>query len=225
MIRWSAITTGAVLVVGAAFVAGSSVPPAPPPPGVGLGKPELVKATIIGQKTGYFNMAAVMRGYKRANVATEKLIERRNRMTGNLMGLRGMYIELQRSLQNEAGKPGTNAKRQEEMARDLVTVTRRIEDMDREINKLLNNKATDIITELYDEVRATVVVMAREHGLSAMLAYPDAVTLEEANNPLIKELKLKPPAAMPFYLDPSVDYTEELLERLNAKFAAGDGGK
>jgi hypothetical protein len=60
--------------------------------------------------------------------------------------------------------------------------------------------------------------MAKEHGLVAVLTYPDAVTPEEAQDPMIKELKLKPPAAQPFYLDPSVDYTDELIKRLNEKF-------
>jgi hypothetical protein len=53
--------------------------------------------------------------------------------------------------------------------------------------------------------------MSHERGLSAVLAYPDAVNEMERNDPKIKELKLKPPAAQPFYLDPSVDYTGEIL--------------
>ena len=57
----------------------------------------------------------------------------------------------------------------------------------------------------------------------ALLAFPDAVTREEAENPLIKELKLKPPALSPFYLDPSVEFSDEILRRLNDKFAAENG--
>jgi hypothetical protein len=66
--------------------------------------------------------------------------------------------------------------------------------------------------------------MAKEQGLVAVLAYPDAITPDQLANPQVKEMKLKPPAAYPFYLDPSVDYTDELIKRLNAKYAA-DGGK
>jgi hypothetical protein len=113
----------------------------------------------------------------------------------------------------------------EEMANGMLLLNRRIEDGDHEVNKLLNNQATAIISELYDELRAVVVELAREHGLVAVLAYPDAPTPEEMENPAVKDMKLKPPAAQPFYLDPSVDYTDELLLRLNAKFAAETGEK
>jgi hypothetical protein len=104
-------------------------------------------------------------------------------------------------------------------------ISRRIEDAARAGDKLLNEHASEVIGGIHDEIRMATAEMARAHGLAAVLAYPDAVTPEEANNPMIKELRLKPPAAMPFYLDPSVDYTQELIERLNAKFAAENDGK
>lgn len=101
-------------------------------------------------------------------------------------------------------------------------VSRRIEDMDREINKIMNERASAIIVELYDEIYATTAAVARDHGATAVLAYPDAVTPEERESAFIKELKLKPPAAQPFYLDPSVEYSDEIIRRLNEKLAGED---
>ncbi len=104
-------------------------------------------------------------------------------------------------------------------------ISRQIEDGTRAGEKLLATRAAEVIGAVHDEIREATAEMAREHGLAAVIAFPDAVTPEEANNPMVKELKLKPPAAQPFYLDPSVDYTQELIERLNAKFAVDNDGK
>src|SRR5262245_50895156 len=217
MVRWGVLTAGAAVVVGAALVTGASVPP--PRQLADPQKPAEIK-TVVGQKTGYFNMARVMREYRRAKTAVDRLNARRDRMGANLVGLRGMYTDLQ-----AAAQQATNEEQKYRLSRDMVMLARRVEDLDRELSKLLNNQAAMVIVELYDEMHAEVAEIAREHGLVVVLAYPDAVTPEEAQSPGVKELKLKPPAAHPFYLDPSVDYTDELLQRLNAKFAAENDGK
>jgi Skp family chaperone for outer membrane proteins len=218
MIRWSVLVAGVVAASAAAFVAGAAVPDkgARPPAEVkaDAGKP----AVVVGQKTGYFNMAKVMRDYKRAKTAVERLNARRDRLAANLFGLRNMYTELQGQ-----GQRAADPKRKDEIADDMIRLARQVEDADRVLNKMLNDKATFIIVELYDEIYATVEAVAREQGLVAVLAYPDAVTREEKESPQIKELKLKPPAAHPFYLDPSGDYSDEIIRRLNDRFQAENG--
>ncbi len=211
MVRWSVLTAMVVLVVGAALVAGASVPPK-----VGPG-PDAVKAMPnLAQKIGFFNMAKLMREYRRARTSADRLTAKRMRMVKNMMGLRAMHGDLRMLL--ETVKHDTDQLFR--LNHELIVLTRQIEDSDREINKMLQNQASLIISEIYDEVYATSTETAREHGLSALLAYPDAVTPEERDNPMLKEMKLKPPAAQPFYLDPAIDYTDELIERLNNKFTA-----
>jgi Skp family chaperone for outer membrane proteins len=214
MIRWRALAAGAAVIVGAALVTGTSIPPKPP---VVIAKGDEVKATILGQKFGYFNMPAVLRDYRKVKDAAAKLTERKNRMSANLMGLKAMQADLQAATLSEKTKPNTNAGKLEQLSRDLVVVTRQLEDTERDIMQLLNNQASQVIVGLYDEIRAAAVDLSRDHGLHGLFAYPDAVTPEETESPMVKELKLKPSAVMPFYLDPNLDYTEELLERLNGR--------
>jgi Skp family chaperone for outer membrane proteins len=215
MIRWSVLIAGAVTVAGAALVTGAAVPArtAKPPEEVrvDVAKPPVV----IGQKTGYFNMARVMKEYKKAKTAVVRLNARKDRMTANLIGLRNMHADLQ-----AVARSATNGPAKERAAEDLIRLARQIEDADRALNKILNDRASIIIVELYDDLHAVATGVARDNGLVALLAYPDATTADEAESPFIKELKLKPPAAQPFYLDPSVDYTTEILRRLNEKFDA-----
>lgn len=216
MIRWSVLIASTITAMSAAFIVGAAVPtkPANPPADV---KAEVKPQVVVGQKTGYFNMAKVMREYKKAKTAVARLNARKNRMSVNLIGLRSMHAELQNT-----AKQTTDANRKAELEDSLILLTREIEDLDRAINKILNEKATIIISELYDEMHATAATLARENGLVAILAYPDAVTPEERESPFVKELKLKPPACQPFYLDSSAEYSDELIRRLNDKFNEND---
>jgi Skp family chaperone for outer membrane proteins len=218
MIRWSVLAAGAVAVMAAAFVAGAAVPTKTTRPPTEVKADAEKPPVVVGQRTGYFNMAKVMRESKKAKTAVARLNARKDRMTANLLGMRNMHIELQ-----NIAKTTTDPKRKDEIAGDLIMLARRIEDTDREIAKLLNERATIIIVELYDEIRAITTAVSRENGLTALLAYPDAVTQEEAESPMVKELKLKPPALHPFYLDPSVDYSAEIVRRMNEKFDADSG--
>jgi Skp family chaperone for outer membrane proteins len=215
MMRWSVLIAGTVAVMAGAFVTGAAVPAksAKPPEDVKVdAKPPVV---VVGQKTGYFNMAKVMRDYKKAKTAVQRLNVRKDRMAANLVGLRNMHLDLQ-----AIAKKTTDNDQKEEIADEMRMVARRMEDLDREINKSLNERATIIISELYDEMHGVAVAVSRDNGLTALLAYPDAVTQEEQDNPFIKELKLKPPALQPFYLESSADYSNEMIRRLNDKFDA-----
>jgi Skp family chaperone for outer membrane proteins len=210
MVRWKTVAAAVVIVIVAAFVSAAATPPKSSD---SPDKRESLKAiAVTSQKIGFFNMAKVGRECKHAQTLVQRLNARKESMNQNLNGMREMYKELQNA-------PTTNeSTTQERLAREKLMLSRRIEDMDREINKLVNNQASTIVAELYDEIYASTVEIARERGLTVVFSYPDAATPEERDSPYVKELKLKPPAAQPFFLDPSADYTEELIERLNAKF-------
>jgi Skp family chaperone for outer membrane proteins len=215
MVRWNLLAAGAVVVIGAAFVTGASLPPQSFD---GLSKQDPIKTIQIkGQKIGFFNMIKVMKEYKQAQITVQQLTVHRERMFKNLYGMREMYKELQSASRD------SNPNRQEQVAHEMLLLHRQIEDSDRASNKLLGNQAATMIAELYDAIHAMTVEIAQERGISVVFAYPDAPSPEEQESPLVKELKLKPSAAQPFYIDPSVDFTDELIERLNTKYAAENG--
>ncbi len=215
MVRWSVLVAGVLAVMGLAFVAGAAVPEKTPKPPAEPVKADTGKL-VIGQKTGYFNMAKVMRANKRAKASLERLNAKKDRLSANIMGLRAMYEQLQAAMT----KPNTPPARKTELEGELRTVARQIEDLDRVIAKILNDRASHMIAELHDEMYATASAVARDNNLTALLAYPDAVTREERDDPHIKEMRLKPPALQPFYLDASVEFSDEIIRRLNDKFDA-----
>src|SRR5262249_20514507 len=78
-----------------------------------------------------------------------------------------------------------------------------------------NDEASTIISGLYDDIKKVVDATADMNGYHLIFAYPDAVTEEEKKNPFLKELKLKPPAAQPFYVARHVDLTGIVIDTLN----------
>ena len=211
MVRWSVLAGCATVVAGAAFVTGATVPTGP-----AGAKPEHTKSVVvIGQKNGYFNMAKVLREYKKAKARAEQLHTQRAKLSEELNEMRSAYLRLQSEAQKSA-----DAKEKQQLAQNALVLSRRIEDTTREVDKKMAERAASVCAELHDELRGIVADVAHENSLVAVHAYPDAVTQEEMDNPLIKELRLKPPALQPFYLDPSIEFSDEILRRLNEKFGA-----
>ena len=162
-----------------------------------------------------FNMAAVMRDYGKAKYQVHLLNEKRVQMSGDVMKLKDEYIKLQTDAKNSKVPAD-----QEKIGKRLVEIARVVEDREREINKVLNEDASKIISDLYDDIKRVVDKTAEMNGYHIVFAYPDAVTEDEMKNPFLKELKLKPPAAQPFYVARHVDLTGVVIETLNKWFPA-----
>jgi Skp family chaperone for outer membrane proteins len=203
----------AAAIVGAAFVSGASVPTgaASLPKGVDEKKADAAKPpVVIGQKTGVFNMAAVMRDFGQAKYQVWLLNKRKVELSKQLVAWRAEYTKLQTELREKPDHP-----KKEDMTQDMLDLTRRIEAADRKIGKQLNDEASAIIADLYDKMKAVVDKTAELDGFQLVFAYPDAVTPEELKSAYIKELKLKPPAAQPFYVAQGVDITAAVVRTLN----------
>jgi len=216
MIRWSVLAAGAVAMVCAAFVAGSSVP-ARTVESTEVKTDTAKSVVVVGQKAAVFNMAAVMRDFHLAKYQVWRLNNKKAEMSKKLLGWRDEYARHQQGLQKNPQHPD-----KEEIAQKLLSLSRQIEDEDRRINKQLNDDASAIISDLYDMMKEVVDRTAQLNGFQLVFSYPDAVTPEEQRSPFIKELKLKPPAAQPFYVAPEVDISARVIEALNEKYPPVD---
>ena len=157
-----------------------------------------------------FNMAAVMRDYDKAKFQVWSLNKMRIDKSAGLVKMKGDYVKHQQILA-QTTDPATK----ERMAKEALEMGRRIQDEDGRIGKELNDEASKIISKLYDEIKMVVDKTAEMNAYHVVFAYPDAVTPEEQANPYLKELKLKPPAAQPFFVAPQVDITGVVTKTLN----------
>jgi Skp family chaperone for outer membrane proteins len=162
-----------------------------------------------------FNMAAVMKDYGKAKYKVWELNEERKKMSIELVALKGRLVQLQAEIPGIVD-PATKDQR----VREQRDVARTMEDKEREINKQLNEKASAIISSLYDDIKLVVDKTAEMNGYHIVFAYPDATTPEEAKSAYVKELKLKPPAAQPFYIARQVDITGVVVQTLNTWYVS-----
>jgi predicted RNase H-like nuclease (RuvC/YqgF family) len=138
MIRWSVLVAGATLIAGAAFVTGTSVPPK-----AQIDLPQVEQKLVVGQKTGYFNMAAVMRDFKKAQNQVKDLNAERERLSAKLKEWKAEYLKLQLDVQTE-----TVAEHRDQLSKELLELARKIDDENRRIDKTLNDRASAIISGL-----------------------------------------------------------------------------
>jgi Skp family chaperone for outer membrane proteins len=206
---------GMMFLAGVAYTQQPGMPPGGAPPAA-TATPAPTRPTVA-----VFNMAAVMRDFHQAKYQVHLLNLRKIELSKKLLDMRSEYVGHDQDLRKNPNHPEKDAKQ----ARMLVLM-RAIEDEDRNINKTLNDSASLIISDLYDKMKAVVDKTAQLNGYHIVFAYPDAVTEEERKNPYIKELKLKPPAAQPFYVAPHADITALMVQTLNhwypPKDAAGN---
>jgi len=181
-----------------------------PPPGPGAPP---AASTAVRPTVAVFNMAAVMRDFEKAKYQVYKLQELKNKNSVNIVQIRGEMIKL-----NEQLRTTVDPTMREKLTKDLVNYDRRLQDEQAVINKLLNEEVSKVISKLYDEIKMVVDKTAEMNAYHIVFAYPDAVTPEELANPVFKEMKLKPPAAQPFYVSKQVDVTGVVVQALNQWF-------
>jgi Skp family chaperone for outer membrane proteins len=207
--RTFALLSAALGVAGMLYLSGtaSAQNPAPgAPPAAATPAVPATRPTVA-----VFNMAAVMREFGQAKYQVWLLNNKKTEMSKNLVTWRGEYIQHQQDIQKNPKHPELEQKTQR-----MLQLARQIEDEDRKINKQLNDDASAIIGDLYDKMKTVVDKTAEMNGYHIVFAYPDAVTAEEQKSPYIKELKLKPPAAQPFYVAPHADITAVVVKTLNS---------
>jgi Skp family chaperone for outer membrane proteins len=199
-------------VGGVIYLAGSSQaqPPAGAPGAPATQQPQARPTVAV------FNMAAVMGNYGKAKYQIYQLNQKRLAQSGDLVKWRAEYIQLQTE-----GTKTLDPKMKEDIGRRMVDLARRIEDKDREVSKMLNDDASAIISQLYDEIKTVVDKTAEMNGYHIVFAYPDNPTPDDRNaSAMIKEIKLKPTAAYPFFVSRHVDLTGVIVETLNKWYPA-----
>lgn len=186
----------------------------PPAPG---GAPPAPAAPTTRPTIAVFNMAAVMRDFNQAKYQVHLLNKKKNDLSKDLVAYRAEYLRLQNELKANKDHP-----KKEEYLAAMREYAHRIDVEDSKISKVLNDDASKVISDLYDRMKAVVDKTAELNGYHIVFAYPDAVTTEEINSAYIKELKLKPPAAQPFYVAPHADITAVVVKTLNSWYPPVD---
>ena len=199
------VSISAVLLIGsAAYItnqseAGPADPPQPPPP-----PPPMAVV---------FNMPMVMKEFEKAKDCVAKLNEKRAAMSSGLIKLRA-----EQKAAKDIDQKDLTAKEKAAIDKKVLDLTRQIDDREREITNALNDEASEIIAKLYDDIKSVVDKLAKTNRYYIVFTYPAETTPEDAKNSYFKEMKLKPTAALPFYVAPKADITAAVIAAVNEQF-------
>lgn len=184
-------------------------PGATPTPGAPAAKP----ARVDPPRVAVFNVAKVMKDFQKWQYFAITMNNKRISAAGELAKLRNELVELQAKAEKEP-----QAAVREQITRAMVEKQRSFEDKERQYRKQLDEESAQHLKNLYLEIQRAVGAVVESNGFDVVFAYPDAVTAEEAASPLMVDLKMRPPAAIPFFVSKSADVTEVLLGVLNKHF-------
>lgn len=172
-------------------------------------------AAAVGRGTAVFNVARVMKDYQKWQYFAQEMNKERQGRGAELAKLRNDIIEMETKIKNELV-----ATQKAMYEQTFVNMQRQFEDKERNIRKEIDDKSAAHLRQLFAEIRTVVEAVAKTNGFDLVMSYPDALTEEEMRSPLYYDLKLRPPAAMPFYVSPNVDLTSVVVKTLNANFPA-----
>lgn len=160
-----------------------------------------------------FNVARVMKDFQRWQYFAGTMNEERQKRGAELAKFRNQILEKEAAIRGE-----TVATKKQQLEGEMVALQRQFEDLEKGIRKDIDDKSAKHLQELFTQIRTVVERVAEVNGFQLVLAYPDAMTEEEMKSPLYYDLKLRPPAAMPFYVSPSIDITKVVVLTLNQNF-------
>jgi Skp family chaperone for outer membrane proteins len=162
-----------------------------------------------------FNYLKVMKEYQKWQFFSAAMNKERATQSQGLVAIRGQIVDLESKARAET----VQAKRVE-LEQQIVALQRKLEDTQRAMQKDIDDKSSAHLRTLFGEIRNVVDAVATTNGFSLVFAYPDAVAPEEMSSPMYFEMKLRSPAAMPFYVSPSVDITPVVVATLNKHYPA-----
>lgn len=165
--------------------------------------------------TAVFNVARVMKDYQKWQYFAEQMNKERTEKGGELAKIRNEVMKIEKDLQGEQ-----MLQKKAEMEQKLIALQRAFDDKERQLRKEIDEKSATHLRTLFAEIRTVVDAVAKTNGFELVMAYPDALTQEDMNSPVYFEMKLRPGAAMPFYVSPSIDITKVVVDTLNKNFPA-----
>ncbi len=192
------VLVGVLAFAGAALAAGATDP-----------KPTEEKKAPV-QKVAVFDMAEVMRDFHQVKHHSHLMSKRKDELCKPLMAYRDEYIKLVKEIE----RPSHTRPNLDDIVTRMRELARKIEAEDDKVSKQLKKETDDANRDFHEKIKTVVNKVVEING------YQLAPVSDSAGG--LKELKLKPPPAQPFYVAPRIDITRVVVKTLNAWYPAFD---
>jgi len=161
-------------------------------------------------RVAVFNVAKLMQEFNKWQYYAVIMDNERKLASAELIKMKNDLVKLQEAYEKEP----------QQAKRDSLMTTIRsqrnaFEDREKQLKDKLDEKVNKHLKELFQDVNDVVKVVAETYGYDIIFAYPEATTQAQADRQEYIDLKLRPPAAMPFYVNKKIDVTDIMLPSLN----------
>jgi Skp family chaperone for outer membrane proteins len=206
--RTYALLAGVLGFVGAAASVQAQAPAPATPPAAAPARTDRPRIAV-------FNVAKVMKEFGKWQYWSATMQNKRFDAQMELMKLRAEVMELTKKVETEVQQA-----KKEELGRLLVVRQREFEDKEGTARKTLDTESAQLLKTMYTEIQTAVKAIVEQNGYDVVFTHIDATTTEEAQSPMLIDMKMRPNGAVPFYVSNSVDISKVLVDTLNANFKA-----
>lgn len=182
-------------------------------PGAGAGAPGggAAPARADNPRVAVFNVAKLMKDFQKWQYYAVTMNNERIEAATELLKVKNEMDKMR-----EAAEKETQKDKIEQWVKAIKEKQRFFEDRETFFKTSLDAKASKHLKELFADVNAAVGGIVEANGYDIIFAYPEATTTQEADTQQYIDLKMRPPAAMPFYVSKRIDITDVMVATLNA---------
>ena len=162
-------------------------------------------------RVAVFNVAKLMKEFQKWQYYAVTMNNERIEAATELLKVKNEMDKMR-----EAAEKETQKDKIDQWVKAIKDKQRFFEDRETYFKTSLDSKASKHLKELFADVNAAVGGIVEANGYDIIFAYPEATTTQEADTQMYIDLKMRPPAAMPFYVSKRIDITDVMIATLNA---------
>jgi Skp family chaperone for outer membrane proteins len=195
---------------GAIYLAGQVQAQSPGGGGAPGGGAPAAPARTDSPRVAVFNVAKLMKDFQKWQYYAVTMNNERIEAATELLKIKNEMDKMR-----EAAEKETQKEKQEQWIKAIKEKQRTFEDRESFYKSSLDAKASKHLKELFADVNAAVAGIVERNGYDIVFAYPEATTAQEADTQMYIDLKMRPPAAMPFFVSKRIDITDIMVSTLN----------
>jgi Skp family chaperone for outer membrane proteins len=194
---------------GVVYVAGQ-VKAQGPAAGAGSGTAATAPARQDPPRVAVFNVAKLMKEFQKWQYFAVTMNNERIQAAGELLKIKTDIDRMKEELLKTTEKAKIDA-----LQKATTEKMRLFEDRETFYKNELDGKAAKHLKDLFADVNAAVSSIVEANGYDIVFAYPEATTQQDSESQLYIDMKMRPPAAMPFYVSKRIDITDVMIATLN----------
>jgi len=161
-------------------------------------------------KIAVFNVAQIMKDFGKWQYYAVIMDNERKKASAELIKAKNGLMRLQEALERE-----TVQDKKDQLVKTMREQRNAFEDREKQLKEALDAQVAKHLKELFTDVQLVVKTVAETYNYDIVFAYPEATTQAEADTQMYIDLKMRPQAAMPFFVNKRVDITETMISTLN----------